>query len=138
MNHAQQSPSNEFFRNFITNYGQAWDNYDLQTILDYYYMPCFIFKAGQVFANVTEETKYYYFRDLLEAYQRQKIVRTEIPHCEVKPLGDNSTLITVEWVCKGADGTVIFDFWDSYHLIHIDGQWKILGDTVHDPAVYQA
>ena len=138
MNQAQQLPSTEFFRNFITDYGRAWDNYDLQTILDYYYMPCFIFKAGQVFANVTEEVKHLYFKNLLDNYKVQNVAHAEIPHCEIKLLGDNSALITVEWVCKRGDGTVVFDFWDSYHLIHIDAQWKILDDTVHDPAVYQA
>jgi len=138
MKQAEESPSPEFFRDFITNYGRAWDNYDLQTILDYYYMPCFIFKAGQVFANMTERSKYHYFQNLLSAYQQQGVVQAEIPNFEMKTLGDNSALITVEWICKRADRAVVFDFWDSYHLIRIDGRWKILDDTVHDPAVYQA
>ncbi len=138
MDQTQHLPSPEFFKKFITDYGQAWDNYDLQTIIDHYYTPCFIFKAGKVYANVTEEVKLRYFQNLLEAYQQQRVSQAEIPHCEVKSLGDNSALVTVEWVCKRADGAVVFDYWDSYHLIRIDRQWKILDDTVHDPAVYEA
>jgi hypothetical protein len=45
---------------------------------------------------------------------------------------DGTTLVTVDWVCKRVDGSVIWDNWDSYHLIQVDGEWKILDDTVYD------
>ena len=132
MRQPDDMPTTDFFEKFIKEYGQAWDGYDLQTILRFYYTPCFIFKSGTVFANVTEEIKLNYFRDLLEAYRQQDYAKAEIPHTEVKSLGQDSALVTVEWVCKRADGTVAFDFLDSYHLIHINNEWKILGDTVYD------
>jgi hypothetical protein len=132
MSQPNDMPTTDFFEKFIKEYGQAWDNYDLQTILRFYYTPCFIFKSGTVFANVTEEIKLRYFRDLLEAYRQQGYAKAEIPHSEVKSLGRDSALVTVEWVCKRDDGTVAFDFWDSYHLIHINSEWKILGDTVYN------
>jgi hypothetical protein len=132
MSQLNEMPTTDFFEKFIKEYGRAWDNYDLQTILRFYYTPCFIFKSGTVFANVTEEIKELYFRDLLEAYRQQGYAIAEVLHSEVKSLGQDSTLVTVEWVCKRADATVAFDFWDSYHLIHINSEWKILGDTVYD------
>ena len=132
MSQPDDMPTADFFEKFIIEYGQAWDNYDLQTILRFYYTPCFIFKSGTVFANVTEEIKLNYFRDLLQAYRQQYYAKAEIPHTEVKSLGQDSALVTVEWVCKRADGTVAFDFWDSYHLIHINNEWTTLGDTVYD------
>jgi hypothetical protein len=132
MSQLNEMPTTDFFEKFIKEYGRAWDNYDLQTILRFYYTPCFIFKSGTVFANVTEEIKLRYFRDLLEAYRQQGYAIAEVLHSEVKLLGQDSALVTVEWVCKRADGTVAFDFWDSYHLIHINSEWKILGDTVYD------
>jgi hypothetical protein len=133
MNQQLELPAPEYFKEFILQYGRAWDNYDIQTILDYYYTPCFIFKSGKVFANVTEEAKRRYFQDLLVIYRQQDYTQAIIPNFEVQALGRNSALITVEWVCKRADSSVVFDFWDSYHVIRIDGQWKILDDTVHDP-----
>ena len=132
MSQPDDIPKTDFFEKFIKEYGRAWDNYDLQTILRFYYTPCFIFKSGMVLANVTEEIKLRYFRDLLEAYRQQAYAKAEIPHFEVKALGQDSALVTVEWVCQRADGMVAFDFWDSYHLIHINSDWKILGDTVYD------
>ena len=132
MNHSDEIPSSEFFIDFIQQYGRAWDNYDLQSILNFYHTPCFIFKSGKLFANLTEEAKRQYFQDLLEVYRQQDYEKAEIPHCEIKFLGQDSAYVTVEWVCKRTDGTVAFDFWDTYHLIHMDNNWKILGDTVYE------
>ena len=131
MNQSVNIPSDEFFIDFITQYGQAFDNYDLQTILNAYHTPCFIFKDGTLFANLTEETKLQYFQDLLESYREQGYASAEIPQFEIKVIGQDSALVTVEWVCKRSDGTIAFDFWDAYHLIYINGNWKILGDTVY-------
>ena len=125
-------PSNELFVNLIKRYGQAFDEYDLQTILDFYHTPCYIYKSKTLFANQTEEVKVRYFTELLESYRQQAYARAETPHIDVQMLGTDSALITVEWLCKRADDTVVFDFWDTYHFIRIDGAWKILGDTVYD------
>jgi hypothetical protein len=132
MGQSDKVPSDEFFIDFIRVYGLAFDNYDLQTILNYYHTPCFIFKTGTLFANLTEETKHQYFHDLLESYRQQDYANAEIPYFDIKVMGQDSVLVTVEWVCKRSDGTIAFDFWDAYHLIRIDGNWKILGDTVYE------
>lgn len=127
-----QLPSDEFFLDFISRYGRAFDNFDIQTILNYYHTPCFTFKFGKLFAHLTEEIKLKYFQDLLESYRQEGYANAEIPNFELKRMGKESVLLTVEWVCKRSDGTIAFDFWDSYHLIYIDENWKILGDTVYD------
>ena len=66
MSQPDEMPTTDFFESFIKQYGRAWDNYDLQTILRFYYTPCFIFKSGTVFANVTEEIKLRYFLPAVE------------------------------------------------------------------------
>jgi ketosteroid isomerase-like protein len=125
-------PTNKFFTDLIKQYGQAWDAYDLQTILNFYHTPCFIYKSQTLFANLTEEVKARYFTELLESYRQQAYAKAETPHIEVKLMGQDSALVTVEWLCKRADGTIAFDFWDTYHFIRVDATWKILGDTVYD------
>ena len=122
----------KFFVDLIKVYGQAFDAYDLQTILNYYHTPCFIYKSQTLHANLTEEVKVRYFTDLLDDYRQAAYAKAETPHIEVQRMGEDSALVTVEWLCKRADGTIAFDFWDTYHFIHINGAWKILGDTVYD------
>lgn len=131
MPQSEKLHSDEFFLDYITRYGQAFDNYDLETILDYYQTPCFIFKSGILFANVIEEIKRKYFQDLLNSYRQEAYANAEIPNFELKGMGKDCMLITVEWVCKRNDGSLAFDFWASYFLIYIKGKWKILGDTVY-------
>lgn len=131
MSQSNSIPPIEFFKDFMMKYGDAWDNYDLQTILKYYHTPCFIFKSGVLFANLTEETKLQYFQDLLASYRQQEYSYAEIHNFDLKVLGPDSAMVTVRWICKQSDGSIAFDYWDSYHLIHIDGMWKILGDTVY-------
>jgi NTF2-like protein (DUF6841) len=121
-----------FFTEMIKRYGQAWDHYDLQTILSYYHTPCFIYKSQMLFANLTEEVKIRYFTDLLDNYRQQGYDKAETPNIEIQLLGTDSALVTVEWLCKRANGTIAFDFWDTYHFIRVNDSWKILGDTVYD------
>lgn len=132
MPQSDRLPSDEFYLDYITRYGQAFDNYDLETILDYYHTPCFIFKSGILFSNVNQQIKREYFQDLLDSYRKEGYANAEIPNFEIIRMGTDSVLITVEWVCKRSDGSLAFDFWDSYFLILIDGLWKILGDTVYE------
>ena len=131
MKPSEELPGNDFFEAYIRRYGRAFDEYDLETILAYYHTPCFVFKGGSLFANVNEAVKRDYFQDLLDAYRREGYAAAEISQMEVKPLGWESVLLTVRWICRRADGSLAFDFWDSYFLIQIDGEWNILGDTVY-------
>jgi hypothetical protein len=123
---------NEFFVDLIKQYGKAWDDYNLKSILDFYHTPCFIYKSQTLFANLTEQVKVRYFSELLESYRQQGYANAEIPHIGVKTLGADSALVTVEWVCKRADDSIALDFWDTYHFIRLHNTWKILGDTVYE------
>ena len=135
MGKTNEPKTDAFFLDYITRYGRAFDNYDLDFILDSYHTPCFIFKGGKLYENLTEEIKVKYFKDTLESYRQEGYDKAEIPSFELKRMGDESVLITVRWLCLRSDGSTAFDFWDSYYLIRIQGKWKIMGDTVYDQTV---
>ena len=121
-----------FSHEFIREYGRAFDRYDLTAIMNSYYFPCFIVKAGKIHTLVTEEAKRSYFEDLLDGYRDAAYARAETPTIEVKHLGPDSALVTVNWHCLDDDDEVVFDFWDTYHLVRVGSEWRILGDTVYD------
>jgi hypothetical protein len=50
----------------------------------------------------------------------------------VCPLGRDAAMITVHWIGRWPDQSVLWDFRDSYLLADDDGRWKILGDVVHN------
>jgi hypothetical protein len=41
-------------------------------------------------------------------------------------------MVTVRWHCRRPDGSMLWDFLDSYLLAAEQGRWRILGDVVHD------
>jgi ketosteroid isomerase-like protein len=45
---------------------------------------------------------------------------------------DNGAVVTVRWVCARPDGSIIWDFADTYIVARTDDGWRILGDIVHD------
>ena len=122
----------ELFQSLMRDYGAAWDNYSLARILDYYHTPCFVFKAQRVFFHPTDEAKRNYFSTLLDHYRDAGVDHSDIPELHVLPMGDNSAIVTANWVSRSKDGAVIWDFRDSYHWIRMAGDWRILGDTVHE------
>jgi hypothetical protein len=40
-------------------------------------------------------------------------------------------LITVRWIARRPDQSLLWDFLDSYLVAIEDGSWRILGDVVH-------
>ena len=132
MANKNERPLWEFFENYMIEYGQAFDNYDIEAILKHYHTPSFVFKAGKLIANINEDTQRRYFLDLLKTNRESGYDKVYIESFDVQMFGHDSALITINWVFRRENGETVFDFWDSYLLGHIDGQWKILGDTVYD------
>jgi len=66
-----QNPMAQFFIDFMQEYREAWNNLDVEKIVDSYHTPCFIFKNGQVYSNTAQEAKIQYFTDLLADYRAQ-------------------------------------------------------------------
>lgn len=121
-------------RRFIERYARAWDDYDLDWILDFYLTPSYVVKRGRIHWHTTEEEKRAYYHALLTRYGTESYERSEIPDLEIKELGEDGAFVTVHWVGRRVDGTVAFDLRDAYHLVRVDGEWRIIGDVVFDEA----
>ena len=46
---------------------------------------------------------------------------------KLQRLGSDATLVTVRWIARRPDQSLLWDFLDSYLLALEDGQWRILG-----------
>ena len=47
-------------------------------------------------------------------------------------LGRDGALVGVRWTCRRPDGSIIWEFPDSYLLAAEGGRWWIVGDVVHE------
>jgi hypothetical protein len=43
----------------------------------------------------------------------------------------DAAMITVRWMVRRPDQSLLWDFLDSYLVAIEDGRWRILGDVVH-------
>jgi ketosteroid isomerase-like protein len=120
------------FTTLMHQYGAAFDDYDLPAILNYYTTPCFVYKSQKLLFHETEEAKKEYYGPLLEQYREAGIDHSELPEIEVTRTGDQGVLITVRWICRAEDKEAIWDFRDSYWWVDLNGEWKIIGDMVHE------
>jgi hypothetical protein len=49
---------------------------------------------------------------------------------EMYPLGRDAALITVRWLARRPDQSILWDFLDSYMVGIEEDRWRILGDVV--------
>jgi hypothetical protein len=126
---SSESPA---FDRFMSLYGAAFDAYDLETIMEYYNTPCFIYKDGSAIFLPDASHKRDYFQDLLRRLRAAEVHHSDMPSLAVTMLGASSAVVTVRWVSKKEDGSVVWDFFDSYYLARFGEEWKFLGDSVHE------
>jgi uncharacterized protein DUF4440 len=119
-------------RTFIDRYCDAWNREDLGAILQAYHVPSFTYKYGTLHSFSDAESRRDYVAGFIAENRRVGPATWEMVSVAVTDLGRNSALVTARWVFRRPDGTVVWDFVDSYNLCRFDGQWRILVRTLHD------
>jgi hypothetical protein len=70
--------------------------------------------------------------ELMVAYARSGAARADIAALDVVALGKSSVFATVHWHVRDTSGGLLKDFHTTYHLLRVDGDWRILSYTNHD------
>jgi hypothetical protein len=97
----------------------------------YYSAPSFVVKDGEVTRFESGE-KVAYFTALMEANATSGPHKWEMDSFEVALPAANGAFATVRWIARRLDGSVIWDFKDTYVVVDTRQGWRILGDIVHD------
>jgi hypothetical protein len=116
----------------MSSYCEAWNREDLDAILDAYHVPSFTYKDGMLHAFLDAASRREYVADFIEENRKEGPATWEIVDFAVTDLGRNSSLVTARWAFRRPDGSVVWDFIDSYHLCRFDGRWEFLVRTLHD------
>ena len=113
-------------------YLDAWNEGDLERVLDAYHGPAPIFSGGAVEVSDAVSRRAYLgaYLDSTRAELEQG-TRWECPSLEVTPLGTDAALLTARWVFRRIDGTAAEDYPDSYLLARIAGRWGFIADVIH-------
>ena len=118
-------------RQLFDGYMECFGRLDGSAAAAYYAAPAFVVKNGDVIRFGSEE-KVEYFSSLMEANASAGPHRWEFADFTVATPSINGAIVTVHWVARRSNDSVLWDFEDTYVLGNEGEGWFILGDIVHD------
>lgn len=81
------------------------------------------------FASRAEAQRF--FETVANTWHREGYDRFTTSNFEVTPMGNLSRLVTFDWEMLRADGSLLRKWRQSYQLILVQHEWKVLGSTFH-------
>jgi hypothetical protein len=117
---------------FFAHYADRYMASDVDAVSAMYEAPMLALRDGRAIHLADRTALREHLTELMAAYAKSGAARADIASLEVVPLGESSRFVTVNWHVKDAGGGVIKDFHTTYHLLRVDGDWRILSYTNHD------
>jgi hypothetical protein len=120
-------------REFFERYRADWmETHDGSCIARFYGEPCLTLRAdGSFHVLSTNEDIAKFFQQVIDAYLQQGMDDFLIVDFTAVGLGGRSAFVTLDWDARRADGTQIRQWRQSYNLIEMAGNWKIVLSTFH-------
>ncbi len=112
-------------------YMAAFDRLDADAAAAWYAAPAFVVKNGAV-ERFDSNDKGEYFAALMASNASHGEHAWEIADFHAELPTDNGAIVTVRWIGRRPDRSVIWDFDDTYIVASTLEGWRILGDIVHD------
>jgi len=118
---------------FILAYLDAWNEADVERVIDAYHVPSLVHAEGTVRPQLTGPSRLEFLGTYVDSTRDALAAgaRWTCPSLEVKGLGAEASLVTARWVFTLGDGTVTEDYFDSYLLARVDGRWYVIADAIH-------
>lgn len=117
-------------RRMFNAYRDCFNRLDGPGAASHYAAPSFVVKNGGV-VRFDSDTKNDYFASLMSGNAAEGDHVWEIAELAMNQLASNGAIVTVHWIARRPDGSVLWDFMDSYIVAEEAGGWLILGDIVH-------
>lgn len=117
---------------FFAHYSERYMASDVDAVSAMYDAPMVALRDGRAIHLADRDAVREHFAEVMGAYARSGAARADVASLDVAPLGKSSAFATVNWHVRDADGGVIKDFRTTYHLLRVDGEWRILSYTNHD------
>ena len=116
---------------FFAHYADRYMASDVDAVSAMYEAPMLALREGRAIHLADRTAVREHLTEVMGAYARSGAARADIA-LDVLPLGKSSASATVQWHVRDAGGGVLKDFHTTYHLLRVDGDWRILSYTNHD------
>ena len=128
---ADQTPTEEV-RRFFETYATTFASINEAAIAKLYHAPCVTVRGdGSVLCLQTKEELQAFFQKVADGYYREGFRGGPFANLEVVAIGTRSALATMDWEMLREDKTVIRRWRQSYNLLRVGAEWKILAATFH-------
>ncbi len=120
------------FDSFFTHYAERYMASDVDAISALYEAPLLAVREGRAIHLGDRTAVRRHLTEVMGAYSQSGAARADVAELHIMPLGKSSAAATVRWQVRAAGGDLLKDFETTYHLLLVDGRWRILGYTNHD------
>jgi hypothetical protein len=86
---------------------------------------------GSVHCLQSREELQSFFQKIADTYHQEGSRRSKYVDLEVGAIGSRSALVSLTWELLREDGSTIRRWRQSYNLLRLDQDWKILASTFH-------
>ena len=117
---------------FFAHYAERYMASDVDAVSAMYEAPMLALREGRAIHLLDRRSVREHLSEVMAAYARSGAARAEIAALDVVHLGKSSAFATVNWHVRDPGGSLLKDFHTTYHLLGVDGDWRILSYTNHD------
>ncbi len=117
---------------FFAHYAERYMASDVDAISALYEAPLLAVREGRAIHLGDRTAVRQHLTEVMGAYSRSGAARADVAELQVLPLGKSSAAATVRWHVRGAGGELLKDFHTTYHLLLVNGEWRVLAYTNHD------
>ena len=122
----------EEVRGFFETYANTFASIDGAAIAKVYHAPCVTVRGDvSVLCLQTGEEVQAFFQKVADGYYREGFRGGPFANLNVLPIGTRSALATLDWEMLREDRTVIRRWRQSYNLLRVGTEWRILASTFH-------
>ena len=119
-------------RAFFETYTREFDSADGARIADLYHAPSITLRGdGSIHAFQTHEEIRNFFQNVADTYRSEGYRSGRFDNFTAIPIGSRSALATLDWDILREDGSPIRRWRQSYNLVRVGEQWKIMTAMVH-------
>ena len=116
---------------WFASYADAFNRFDAVTLSDCYHCPCLLSDARGSVAFTTPAQVRANFEALLDQHRASDYGHAEPAALEAWSAGPGLAFAEVDWSVTRGDGSPLWRFTNTYHLLERGGGWRICVSVTH-------
>lgn len=122
----------DLFEDYFRGYARAFDAHDPERVASYFHCPCMMVNANSVAMLDTREAILRNMEGLVRYNEAEGYDRSTVSDFQVDRQAANLAMVAVRWCVYRSDGSVLWDWGNSYSVADYGPGWKILVSISHE------